>query len=1380
MIDPVTRVDPSTIPSLLKEAVTDSLLGETFARISGEGETGRIIQGLKPRQALNSGFLLPRRRPEGDDEVTSPIWISSLGTQFEVNAHASGIVRLTPRASVYLRVLPTVKEFERISVGSHLNIRPEIVQRYRLRRGQLRRALQSELGDKSHPNWNARWEEIAVQAWAHAGVPESLRKVLVETEGAHDEPNNQEPDDDGVSIPPFGQDQEELHREVLAHQELLEPLRIPEKWQRLDFTLPDFEVDLNQQDKDIEASVALATGEMQTAIRRQLAAWAASDEGRSWGYRTRPELPVSAALDWAQTLEMLRGRKEPDALPLINLQWGVERTRNYLDPSRYSIKITLENSSDYQARVTDTEHSVFLAGFQMQLPRTLHAPLKLARVKPSYRYNAYLNYPAMGVNNGIELVARDDEQITLRTTWRPRYDQPRIEPTSPGGVSRKIRTLAKAEGVDGLMPLVPAYTRWLERVRADTDPTKGILPTETESREKEHAAFSKDLENWERERDAIDAGLKLLQESRKAWLSRGPQTEPKAYVFEAWLAMNEAMANFMENKLKTDDAEWRLFQVAFILASLPALASRMDEWRDEYYDPKRDDAVTLLYFATGGGKSEAFFGLLVFALLFDRLRGKRLGVTALVRYPLRLLTIQQAQRCAQVLAYAEEVRRKHDYGGHPLSIGFWVGSSGSPNYMNTEGMRDVPKISDKPANQSTENGLLETDYRAARTAWRKLPTCPKCHTETALRQHVAHGHTVLGHFCMNTACMFNEGGMTPLPFYIVDENIYARAPSVLLGTVDKLALIGHSGNTIRRIMGMFGAAPWINPPDERLVTPRDAQEYRRQPSEKNLEGIAPAYPGGVEVFHDPFPALIVQDEAHLLDESLGSFSGLFESTLESVFRSLAVPLGERVARDPNGVFRRAKVIAASATVSEPDRQLEHLYQRSIPAMQFPAPGPSLYESFYYSPRPGQGVGRSAHVNPELSSEWARVYMAFMTNGRPHTSVTTAILAHFNLVITRNFRALCSANYDQIEAVRTQLAGHVSDGPLAELHREAIASADAKHLATLVDLHRVNLTYVTNKKGGDQLLAAQAEETRKLHDREGQMIRDLDTRLISGAVDQGEIQKVIEDAQDRVRPGAAFKEIDEELRSVIATSAISHGVDVDEFNSMVFAGMPSGIDEYIQASSRVGRTHVGFVLLVPTPQQRRDRHIVHIFDSYHRFLERMVQPAAIDRYAEKAVVRVLPSVIQAYLLGVVPCVSMLSIPEKSQLETPFQLGQINQAYRNGGKPYMDRIVGFMQQAIGLVEPYTPNDPDYYRNLIESWVRVRVNDDWSNQTTLTESVEGYFRSQTRTILKPMMSLRDVDEMGTIFGGLKHNQPVEHLLNAMDFIRGGTANTEESENS
>src|SRR3546814_19369544 len=101
---------------------------------------------------------------------------------------------------------------------------------------------------------------------------------------------------------------------------------------------------------------------------------------------------------------------------------------------------------------------------------------------------------------------------------------------------------------------------------------------------------------------------------------------------------------------------------------MPEFADRFDAFRDEL-------SASLLYFPTGGGKSEAFFGLLIFNLFFDRLRGKARGVTALVRYPLRLLTQQQARRLLKILARAELVRPARGVGGWPFEIGLWVGRS---------------------------------------------------------------------------------------------------------------------------------------------------------------------------------------------------------------------------------------------------------------------------------------------------------------------------------------------------------------------------------------------------------------------------------------------------------------------------------------------------------------------------------------------------------------------------------------------------------------------------------------------------------------------------------------------------------------------------------
>jgi hypothetical protein len=119
--------------------------------------------------------------------------------------------------------------------------------------------------------------------------------------------------------------------------------------------------------------------------------------------------------------------------------------------------------------------------------------------------------------------------------------------------------------------------------------------------------------------------------------------------------------------------------LAFILAHVPTFASRMEEYRASF-DPLLDEAAaSLLYFPTGGGKSEAFYGTLIFAMFLDRLRDKSRGVTAMIRYPLRLLTLQQGQRLLRLVTAAELVRINRQVSGWPFEIGFWVGGNNTPN-----------------------------------------------------------------------------------------------------------------------------------------------------------------------------------------------------------------------------------------------------------------------------------------------------------------------------------------------------------------------------------------------------------------------------------------------------------------------------------------------------------------------------------------------------------------------------------------------------------------------------------------------------------------------------------------------------------------------------
>ena len=316
------------------------------------------------------------------------------------------------------------------------------------------------------------------------------------------------------------------------------------------------------------------------------------------------------------------------------------------------------------------------------------------------------------------------------------------------------------------------------------------------------------------------------------------------------------------------------------------------------------------------------------------------------------------------------------------------------------------------------------------------------------------------------------------------------------------------------------------------------------------------------------------------------------------------------------------------------------------------------------------------------------------------------------------------------------------------------------------------------------MAAEAEETRKKHLNAGIDLDNLDTRLITGSVEQGEIQEVVRLAQDRDAPGQPFTPLSKVLRSVIATSAISHGVDVEEFNSMFFAGMPSDIAEYIQASSRVGRTHIGFIVLVPTPQRRRDRYIVEVFDIFHRFLERMVQPAAIDRWAEKAVERVFPSLFQAFLTGVVPSRKLIELDEDKKKSVPdfTYIPNITKEFNERGTAFVNEITLFIELAIGLRDGYCPEGADHYRKMIDDTTREFLSTWASSKLYGNGPLDAYFKAQSDPMRKPMTSLRDVDQGGLIQMSFKDSngrrqKPVE-VLNVMDLVRHGVAETDDEE--
>jgi hypothetical protein len=859
----VLSKNPREIHEAYKEAVVDSLLNNLSARLAGRGDFYKVIYGSKPSSALMSEFIVPMPAEErGGDEEADPIRISAHGLDFQVRADAKATkMVVNVKGAVYVRILPTEDE---VKSGGRLEaIFPLTRQARQEIRARIREALSklaTELpGGNKHPDWRVKSQEARKSVYEAMGVPfdngrdRSQADVVAPEEPEDEQEPSKATGEEGENRPV-----QEVPVSATLPDHLASDISPPPKWLCLELQLPSFEFSAVSAESDAKK----ASDALNAAIEQQLTAWAASTVepfgGHLWGYRRGLPVRPSHVRDWKRYLESVRVSKLEVLKPKVELRWVIQALPDPVDATRLTVHVALENWTKplTKSNFKELEPSVFQVSMSVAVPAAVHQFLRLDRVKPSYRYNQYLKYPALGFNGGVVLTKEGDQHL-LTTTWSPRYVLPRIIPTD-GTVQRNIEKLAQQDCLTGLKPLLKFYEEWLAKV--ESHPVdQGLSGTNAEElKAQEKGKLQKDLKCWRDELGAIRCGIEILEESRKHWSGPGVQKTSLGIPFEAWVSMNTAMAKVANAKGYED---WRLFQLAFILATIPAFATRIPEFH-RFYTPEaaqHADAVTLLYFATGGGKSEAFLGLLAFVLFLDRLRGKHRGVSALMRYPLRLLTLQQARRTFAIMGAAEEVRHSRGHPGEPFSLGFWVGGTNTPNWHTYEGYTDVPTDTDvAPANEPKQKEVQP--YKSARERWLKLTSCPFCDSKDghtlALRRHSGDGANALGHFCTSPRekCSWNArfSAPTPLPFYIVDEDIYDLAPSVLLGTIDKLAALGQSQGTIRKFFGMFGFAPLVENGSERLYIPLKTRDWDGHPG-ASTRGLFPSFATGEKRFFDPFP-----------------------------------------------------------------------------------------------------------------------------------------------------------------------------------------------------------------------------------------------------------------------------------------------------------------------------------------------------------------------------------------------------------------------------------------------------------------------------------------------------------------------------------------------
>lgn len=1381
------RSNVSNISNNLKEAVAEALLGNIYRESSGEGECGDIVLSERPSKSFSTGFLEPfyiaNRGNIELDEMNNPVHIVATGMDFQAKNIAEGKLIIKPEFSVYVRILPNSDDL--IKYKTFLQFSAQIKNEIRQAKSEAIKKFKDDNEDlylENKSEYYCKKDEVVKNTvttllqsrykvvFTEEMMPGKEDKMLANTDSSDDIENVDANDEEVVD--------DEISRILVAYPNMnssipngvMDNAKVIQKWIRLDnIDIPVMEISTSSSSDQIDRLLEEYNQLLNQAIQDRIDAWLLDDNsergGRLWAYPSDCTFTPNQIKNWDATLVDLRqtyhnqNKRDDLALPDINVRLMIDMSRDVENDSINNVRVTFENSLNVIPNRIDrdeTENAVFQVGIKVCVPKNCHSFLMLDRVKPSYRYNNYLKYPAIGVNNGITYVERDGF-VELATTWMPIYSQPRVRPCTYPGIDVSFQTLRTIDGVLALKNITDKYHQWINSVSKNVNPAVGAANQEQTVAENDR--FTSDIEHWKKESQMITKGIELLIQSSKTFNS--DPNDILAIPYKAWCMMQDAMGDVASRK---GYHKWHLFQICFILSNIPGLVSRISEFHEfAYYDKQWDEDVSLLHFSTGGGKTEAFFGLLVFNLFLDRLRGKSIGVTSMIRYPLRLLTTQQAQRLAIVLACAERVRWKNNVGGNPFEIGFWVGSANTPNKRNDILSTQVPFFS--KSTQNNEDKLLENaDYLYADEAWNKMPKCPFCGSKTVLRKY-RNRNGLIGHACSGSEelCDWNkrhEGSMkVPLPFYIVDEDIYEVAPSVLLGTVDKLALIAQSPSTIRRFFGMFGLSAFIDSSANLLISPINPTKFTDYLSDDNADKLYPMFDDGKHIFVDPFPSLIIQDEAHLLEESLGTFAGLFESIFETILCELGCNkrLNSIIAKKPDSSEpRMPKIIAASATVSEPENQMEALFLRGV--VQFPWPGPHLYSSFYSEPVAKEGELYSDDLSEEQISQTARFYSSLMTNGKPHTSATVGILAIFHLIISRLANDFTSDDVEKISFAKDYLIKGIKGAKLKQLYSRCILDASADDLATIIDLHRISLTYVTTKKGGDQIMAAENDAAYKIHINKGyNQFKGLASDLISGGVSSGDIEAVVKRAQDRPVPGGDMNDIfDEELlRSIVTTSAISHGVDVDEFNSMFFAGIPYSIAEYIQASSRVGRTHVGFSLLIPTPQRRRDRYILEINDIYHRFLERMLRPAAVNRWAENAIKRCMASIFQAYMIAFIENLELLESDNVSKSNVG-DYGKINiivdYINNSGDTKFKIDFLDFVYKAVGLSHPeYAPSAIVKFKDILKFEASENIIDTVIDNQKKFASLSELFKSRDSSDQEmkrsPMTSLRDIDPQGLI---------------------------------
>lgn len=864
------------------------------------------------------------------------------------------------------------------------------------------------------------------------------------------------------------------------------------------------------------------------------------------------------------------------------------------------------------------------------------------------------------------------------TTWLPVAETPQTRAGAVADALLSMDALSRATTEDlrgGLAPLVAGYGEWLDRQGGQAaglpEHLRDVADGAVTEAGRAHRRLQDGLEHVVSDPEALRC-FRFMNEVMRdqrihTQIAARRSSDPS-------LSLEDAE----EQVLAEGDsaATWYPFQLAFILMQLAALSDPAAPIRSGELAK-----VELLFFPTGGGKTEAYLGLAAYAFAVRRRQGiletpegvldGLNGVSVIMRYTLRLLTAQQFQRATALICAAELARLRDvtTWGTQPFRIGLWVGTDVSP------------KRWEEAAEQLRRANEYGQGYRLTVL---QIQRCPWCGTpimasdvkaETASRRVFVRCGDDLGR------CPFSSGGTVAegLPVLTVDEEIYRLTPAFVIATVDKFARLAREGEAAS-LFGYVGRRcerhGYVHPDyaDCSITTKHRSEAGLPEATVRPVSRLRP-------------PDLIIQDELHLITGALGTSVGLFEVAVETLC----------CWRDSQGTEVRPMIVASTATVRNAEEQVRRVYGRAVAI--FPPQVLDVGDTFF------------SHELPISEKNPGRRYVGVSAQGvrlsNAEIRVAEVLLLAGQLLFDR-----CGSAADPYMTLvgyfntRRELAGmarYIADDVQTRVRNPKRNSGFPKRQGYYAQLTTGELT--SRIASGD--IARTLDK----------LALEFDPAYFTSAATTARIQHP-DDGQPSPRPQSVPFDV------VLATSMLQVGVDIQRLGLMLVVGQPKNTAEYIQASSRVGRDgehRPGLVVALGNWARPRDLAHFEQFRHYHNTFYSQVEALSVTPFSPTALERGLDAV----LVSVVRVVQAHLVDGLSPEKNAWRVGEQHDA--------LTTIVDRLQRRILIAAQDQPvSDQAGQRLLIrlDQWV-ARQNFALKSQQTLA-----YERTGDSKTLMPLM--------------------------------------------